>query len=1070
MASCNCKVGSCRVCDSDCKRCGCACDGTDPEVAKKRKRGKPPLHLRSDSARQAKKKAKEDIKKASKEPQVEKDPVLRPVKDVWKAFELQQSFYAKLPSVVDRTTNKNLKEDNHRGWSILFTSFCAACDSLARIMFEADPDLLLDHFARKRLSMIDENKELNKLKNVLKDIAKAAPRASIQGRVVRAAMAKGLSRASLDNLNEKDPSFSLVGSSLNKGFWDFKALVQGAILKKTSSARERFIKDHVETAVKFILCQENISTLSWGHRTIQLSATESVQLPALVRRKTPKVLYASYCENIPLDQQIGRTSFHEIVKILAPAGDRLLTAVDYVTGVLVNDQFDILQDILERFAKSEDILKTLTWYSTLSRNFLKCQYDNHACMEHDDISTHGIRYGLALHYDGPLKEGRCSACDFVNNVLKLVRDQIEPWSANTPQDVVDDAKRVMDDIENKLELYRGHRIRVISQQRAIDEMFQSMEDECRETKHNCTRAVLTIDWKMKFEAVSARETTQQHFGKRGISWHGCLLTFFRYIEDESMEDGDDEDDVDEVGDAERVNVYVDQILEGTNKQNAMAVLSMIEAAIEAIHHRFPFIKSISLQSDNAACYQSNDLMILLGFLNTRLPIPIERFIHTETQDGKGLIDAHFARGTAHVQQYMRNSSPNRVRSIATPRGLARALAWNGGIQNSIVQLIEVNQDRLGKLEACIEETKKKSSEYIPRVNELRYETIPKCAAGSLVSLENMESMTSSFILRGIAYSGVSNGATFKVSWTTFDHLPGKDDEGMEAIDQQVDPSEDEVQQDGKEIMVVGEDESEEENWGAQNATQSTYEIGDIDKGASMFTGVWIKKASHFTCILGPRDRNRKKRTAKAATGPEVERRDICAFAARAALDLLDSHSTMVRDGSQPMPEYEKAKTAVSRKIERKNGWARRPQHGKLYGKAYIDQYAEEVTKMFNDGVVDQSKRMNPAMMRERLKDKYPGRFSIPGENEIRVLVSKLIGEGKSKKNKKEKVAKVKVSEEGTRFLTELCQNNDGIPPRDALQHYRKAFPACKADDSTVKTKFSQIRQKLKVLAKQQHIG
>ena len=48
-----------------------------------------------------------------------------------------------------------------------------------------------------------------------------------------------------------------------------------------------------------------------------------------------------------------------------------------------------------------------------------------------------------------------------------------------------------------------------------------------------SHAVLEIDWKMKWEATSSRETSQQseHFGKRGIGWHGCLLRFFAYNEE-----------------------------------------------------------------------------------------------------------------------------------------------------------------------------------------------------------------------------------------------------------------------------------------------------------------------------------------------------------------------------------------------------------------------------------------------------------------------------------------------------------------------------------------------------------
>ena len=51
---------------------------------------------------------------------------------------------------------------------------------------------------------------------------------------------------------------------------------------------------------------------------------------------------------------------------------------------------------------------------------------------------------------------------------------------------------------------------------------------------------------MKFESLSARETTQQHFGKRGIGWHGFLANYYKL-------DGTD---------GVRYTVYSDQICKG----------------------------------------------------------------------------------------------------------------------------------------------------------------------------------------------------------------------------------------------------------------------------------------------------------------------------------------------------------------------------------------------------------------------------------------------------------------------------------------------------------------------------
>jgi hypothetical protein len=82
-------------------------------------------------------------------------------------------------------------------------------------------------------------------------------------------------------------------------------------------------------------------------------------------------------------------------------------------------------------------------------------------------------------------------------------------------------------------------------------------------------------------------------------------------------------------------VYLDQILSGGNKQDGLAVASMIESAVHHLSHSFFDIRSVTVQSDNAKCYQSHELVLLIGMMNPSLPIKITGIIHTETQDGKG---------------------------------------------------------------------------------------------------------------------------------------------------------------------------------------------------------------------------------------------------------------------------------------------------------------------------------------------------------------------------------------------------------------------------------------------------
>ena len=73
-----------------------------------------------------------------------------------------------------------------------------------------------------------------------------------------------------------------------------------------------------------------------------------------------------------------------------------------------------------------------------------------------------------------------------------------------------------------------------------------------------------------------------------------------------------------------------------------------------------------------------------------------------------------------------------------------------------------------------------------------------------------------------------------------------------------------------------------------------------------------------------------------------------------------------------------------------NGWARYLRHGKLYGVSYIHQYEEELTEMFQAGVINSSSKMSAGKMREVSLSTYPNRFLLPVETEIRQMMGSFL--------------------------------------------------------------------------------
>ena len=131
-------------------------------------------------------------------------------------------------------------------------------------------------------------------------------------------------------------------------------------------------------AVSCILSPVNVGVLSWGTKVVKLSEQESVTLPCVTRRKTRKHMFDDYCKVFERQAQIlGRSTFYRIVKEITGGEEKIFTAVDYVTGVLVHDSIEMLQKISDDFVHNNVDKVTLSRQLELVRNFFKQQYDSH---------------------------------------------------------------------------------------------------------------------------------------------------------------------------------------------------------------------------------------------------------------------------------------------------------------------------------------------------------------------------------------------------------------------------------------------------------------------------------------------------------------------------------------------------------------------------------------------------------------------------------------------------------------------------------------------------------------------
>lgn len=224
------------------------------------------------------------------------------------------------------------------------------------------------------------------------------------------------------------------------------------------------------------------------------------------------------------DKLSGPVMFR-ILNQITTSDDVVISALDYVTALLVNDTCELLQNMVnlcvERKYQSELCSLILS-----SKNFLKHKYANHVSISDDNVCYHSLQYGLEKA-QAQRKSHSCEAHKFPFYVTECIKKAVHN-SLSQDQDMMTDAANVIDDVSDKLKLYMGHVCRKRNQNKYILLKQEYIKKVCEDSKGDNIIGILIMDFKMKFEAMSSREYSIEHYGKRGTGWHGLALCFYQW--------------------------------------------------------------------------------------------------------------------------------------------------------------------------------------------------------------------------------------------------------------------------------------------------------------------------------------------------------------------------------------------------------------------------------------------------------------------------------------------------------------------------------------------------------------
>ena len=134
--------------------------------------------------------------------------------------------------------------------------------------------------------------------------------------------------------------------------------------------------------------------------------------------------------------------------------------------------------------------------------------------------------------------------------------------------------------------------------------------------------LIVSNWAMKFIPQRYRESQQDWFGKRGMSWH--IAVVFRQI-DETLQS--------------QSFVYLMQ----SSAQDSLRVVHIWQHILKAINDENTGISQVYMRQDNAGCYHSNHTILASNIIEKSTGVHIKQIDFSDLQGRKGTADRLEAR-------------------------------------------------------------------------------------------------------------------------------------------------------------------------------------------------------------------------------------------------------------------------------------------------------------------------------------------------------------------------------------------------------------------------------------------
>lgn len=478
-------------------------------------------------------------------------------------------------------------------------------------------------------------------------------------------------------------------------------------------------------------------------RDVSIAGHKFLNMPVYERGgQNLKKMFRTYKEVFAEDtvKLIGRDLFCDVAKLLTKRGEAKAGLSTYYINFRYRSQ--IFNKMLNRLMKNEyeepareEIkakLKQIAKEWTEIGEYLQWEYGNKHITNISTDKCHCTFFALG----GPVREGydamvcsRCSRCfNFFTVQLEKVLSLAKKHS-NGSSSLSDSSSQSSDDDYNPIGVkewnsmfaacgtmqktllqYMAHGVRAKVQFAAIKETKEKM-------KVDPNTILIVIDHKQKILPLKYREGQAEYFGKKGMSLLGAMIV--RWVETEDCK-----------GYEYRFSDYV---FKGYAGQDNTQVAAAIEVIVNQVHKTYPYVKQIVLQSDNATCFASQELIPFIYHLNRELeektgPL-ICKWLFTEAQTGRGRLDTHFSYINVKLKSYVEDDN-----NCVCEEQIYAGLIYDEGIAGSTATLLDGTNIPKG---GCLSKKFKSTKIGSRATHEIQWSLTDAAAAAKIIESSNV---------------------------------------------------------------------------------------------------------------------------------------------------------------------------------------------------------------------------------------------------------------------------------------------------------------------------------------------